>query len=209
MNQLMPNNLNKRFRGFLPVVVDIETAGFHADTDAILEIAAVLLEMDENGLFKPGETIACHVMPFEGANLNREALEFTGIDPYHPFRFALPEKEALEKIFNPIHEQVKKHGCQRAVLVGHNPTFDLTFLKAATKRTHAINPFHKFTTFDTATLGGMAFGQTVLVKACQAAEIPFDLKEAHSAIYDAERTAELFCHIVNKWKTMLSSETSS
>ncbi len=190
---------NKRFRGFLPVVVDIETAGFNSEKDALLEIAAVLLEPDENGFFKPGETHAAHITPFEGANLDREALEFTGIDPYHPFRFALDEKKGLEKVFEPIYSEILRFNCQRAVLVGHNPMFDLGFIKAALRRTKMKNPFHKFTTFDTATLGALAYGQTVLAKACQAANIAFNVKEAHSAIYDAQRTAELFCKILNRW----------
>ena len=48
----------------------------------------------------------------------------------------------------------------------------------------------------------LALGQTVLAKACQSARIPFDNKEAHSALYDTERTTELFCHIVNRWKSL-------
>lgn len=194
--------LNKRFRGFLPVVVDIETAGFNSEKDALLEIAAVMLHMDEAGFFHLGETHACHIKPFEGANLDREALEFTGIDPYHPFRFASEEKEGLEKVFAPIYAAIERYGCQRAVLVGHNPMFDLSFIKAAIKRTKVKNPFHKFTTFDTATLGGLAYGQTVLAKACKAAKIPFDVREAHSAVYDAEKTAELFCKIVNRFQRL-------
>ncbi|HAV68246.1 MAG TPA: ribonuclease T, partial [Alcanivorax sp.] len=39
-------SLALRFRGFLPVVVDVETGGFDARNDALLEIAAVLLDMD-------------------------------------------------------------------------------------------------------------------------------------------------------------------
>jgi ribonuclease T len=189
--------MNKRFRGFLPAVIDIETAGFNYQQDAILEIATVLLEMDEQGDIHPGETHSFHVQPFEGANLDREALEFTGIDPFHPFRFAVTEKEALEKTFTAVNAAIKKHKCQRAVLVGHNPMFDISFLLAAIKRVKIANPFHKFTTFDTATLGGLSYGQTVLARACKAAGIKFDVKQAHSAIYDAERTAELFCKIVN------------
>lgn len=191
------STMKKRFRGFLPVVVDIETAGFNYTKDAVLEIASVMLDIDEEGKLFPTETHAFHITPFEGANLDREALEFTGIDPYHPFRFAVDEKEALKKTFEAINEAIKKHHCQRAVLVGHNPTFDLSFLHAAIKRTKTKSPFHKFTTFDTATLGGLVFGQTVLARACKAADIPFDAKEAHSAIYDAQRTAELFCQIAN------------
>ena len=160
-----------RFRGFLPVVVDIETAGFAPSTDAILEVAAVMLSMNDDGTLALGEDHLFHVKPFEGANLDREALEFTGIDPYHPFRFAVTEQEALEKMFHVIDEDVQKHDCQRAVLVGHNPMFDLSFIQAAVKRTKIESPFHKFTTFDTATLGGMAYRQTVLARACKAAKI--------------------------------------
>jgi len=39
--------LAQRFRGYYPVVIDVETAGFNAKTDALLEIAATLLGMNE------------------------------------------------------------------------------------------------------------------------------------------------------------------
>ncbi|OGT30259.1 MAG: ribonuclease T [Gammaproteobacteria bacterium RIFCSPHIGHO2_12_FULL_35_23] len=201
--------LCKRFRGFLPVVVDIETAGFNYERDAILEIAIVMLTMEESGILLPTKTHAYHIKPFEGANLDREALEFTGIDPYHPFRFAVEEREALLEICSIIETALKETNCSKAVLVGHNPMFDLNFLKAAIKRTKIKGPFHKFTTFDTATLGGLAFGQTVLARACKAAQITFNVKEAHSAIYDAERTAELFCKIVNQWSNAIKEIDSS
>ncbi|CAK0754948.1 RNase T [Gammaproteobacteria bacterium] len=189
-----------RFRGFLPVVIDVETAGFNPRTDALLEIAAVLLRMNTNQRLERGETINAHVIPFPGANLERSALAFTGIDPYHPFRFAVPERDALENIFLPIRQAIHVTGCSRAVLVGHNPSFDIAFLKAAVERSDIKrNPFHSFTTFDTATLAALAFGQTVLAKAVQAAGLPWNPNEAHSAIYDAESTADLFCAIINHW----------
>lgn len=192
-----------RFRGFLPVVVDVETGGFNSKRDALLEIAAVLVEMDDAGRLRPTETLHAHVEPFPGSNIDQAALEFTGIDPYHPFRFAVPEQEALANIFEPIRQAIRAQGCQRAVLVGHNPFFDLGFLKAAVERTGIKrNPFHPFTTFDTATLAGLAFGQTVLARAVQAAGLPWDHAEAHSARYDAERTAELFCRVVNRWRDL-------
>ena len=100
----------KRFRRFLPVVVDIETAGLNYATDAVLEIAAIILTIDENGIIKPKKTYFEHVMPFEGAHLDPKALEFTGIDPSHPFRFAVPEKKALQKILGPIRKEVKETG---------------------------------------------------------------------------------------------------
>jgi ribonuclease T len=192
--------LATRFRGFLPVVVDVETAGFDAERHALLEVAAVTLTRDEAGWLVRHETHFAHVEPFPGAELDADALRFNRIDPYHPFRFALPEREALEHVFRPVRRAVKATGCTRAVLVGHNPSFDLGFVHAAVQRTGVKrNPFHPFTTFDTATLGGLAFGQTVLAKAVQAAGLPWDEAEAHSAIYDAERTADLFCRIVNLW----------
>ena len=190
-----------RFRGFLPVVVDVETGGFVASTDGILEIAATLVRMDENGLLGVHRTNNFHVQPFEGANLEQSALDFTGIDPYHPFREAVSEAAALDELFKVLRKEIRDQSCTRAILVGHNAHFDAGFINAAVERC-AIkrNPFHPFSHFDTATLSGLAFGQTVLAKACAEAGISFDNNEAHSAAYDAERTAELFCEIVNRWK---------
>jgi ribonuclease T len=192
--------IGKRFRGFLPVVIDVETAGFNPKKDALLEIAAVTLEMNEHGHLQRKATIACHVEPFPGANLEQESLEFTGIDPFHPFRMARPEQEALEMIFRPVRREIREGSCNRAILVGHNSAFDLSFLNAAVARTGIKrNPFHPFSTFDTVTLAGLAYGQTVLARAVQAAGIEWNNDKAHSAVYDTERTADLFCAIVNRW----------
>jgi len=192
-----------RFRSFLPVVVDVETGGFDPATNALLEIAAVAVMSDERGEWRREKTVAYHVQPFPGAHFNQASLEFTGIDPHHPFRFAVPEHEALESIFEFVRQAVANTGCTRAILVGHNPSFDLAFIKAAVARTGIKrNPFHSFSTFDTATLGGLAVGQTVLSRAVQAAGLDWDDAEAHSAIYDAERTADLFCVVLNKWNEL-------
>lgn len=200
--------LSRRFRGFLPIVVDIETAGFNPGEHAILEIAVVIPEMDERGRLHLGQTHSHHVKPFPGAKLDASALSFNGIDPYHPFRFAVDEKEALQQIFQPIRAAVKHNGCTRAILVGHNPAFDIGFLNAAIARTRVKrSPFHPFSTFDTATLGGLAYGQTVLAKAARAAGLPWDDSQAHSAIYDAEQTARLFCTIVNRWADLVDAES--
>lgn len=199
-----------RFRGYLPVIVDIETSGFNPRENALLEIAAVIPEMDGNSRLRIGETHASHVNPFPGSKLDASALSFNKIDPYHPFRFALDEKEALQKIFQPIREAVKRNGCTRAILVGHNPAFDIGFLNAAVERAGVKkNPFHPFSTFDTATLSGLAYGQTVLAKAVQAAGIEWDTGQAHSAIYDAEQTARLFCAIVNRWADLVAAANPS
>lgn len=201
-NQPVPN-IARRFRGYLPVIVDLETAGFDPRTHALLEIAAVPVVMDAGGYLHPGDTVACHVKPFEGAKLDPAALKFNGIDPDHPLRLALHEREALQKIFQPVRAAVREAGCTRAILVGHNPAFDIGFLNAAVSR-EAIkrNPFHPFSTFDTATLSGLAYGQTVLAKSVSASGLRWDNSEAHSAIYDAEMTARLFCGIVNRWRDL-------
>jgi ribonuclease T len=200
---------NERFRGFLPVVVDVETGGFDNERDALLEIAAVIVRMDASGLVHPDPVVSTHVVPFPGANIDPRALEITGIDPTHPFRGAIDEREALELIFKPIRKCLREFECSRAVLVGHNASFDLGFLNAAIRRTgYKRSPFHLFSCFDTATLGGLAYGQTVLSRAVQAAGFEWNENEAHSAVYDAERTALLFCDIVNRWK-MMSDATAT
>lgn len=193
----------RRFRGFLPVVVDVETGGFNASSDALLEIAAVTLKMDSDGVLHIDESVCRAIDPFEGANIEAAALEFTGIDPTDPERNALPEDQALRQVFQVVRQAVRDHHCNRAVLVGHNAHFDLGFLNAATARTDIKrNPFHPFSCFDTATIAGLAYGETVLAKACRSAGIPFNNREAHSALYDALRTAELFCTIVNRWREL-------
>lgn len=199
--------MSLRFRGFLPVVVDVETGGFNPLTDALLEIAAVPIVMRTDGSLQPGTTWRYHVQPFAGANIEAAALAVNNIDPYHPLRPALPEKETLTRLFKDIRQAVKESDCTRAVLVGHNAYFDLNFLNAAALRTDIKrNPFHPFSSFDTATLAGVAFGQTVLAKSLQTAGLSWDSSEAHSAAYDAERTAELFCLICNRFRGMYEGD---
>lgn len=196
-------SLALRFRGFLPVVVDVETGGFDARNDALLEIAAVLLDMDANGRLRLSTRVHFHVDPFSGANIEQAALDFTGIDPHNPLRGAVDEDTALKGVFAPVRKAVKAHGCNRAVLVGHNSFFDQGFLNAAAERVDIKrNPFHPFSSFDTATLAGLVYGQTVLARACEAAGIAFNQRDAHSALYDATRTAELFCSMVNRFRDL-------
>jgi len=104
----------------------------------------------------------------------------------------------LQRIFREVRTAMRAADCRRAVLVGHNAAFDLGFVNAAVARTDIKrNPFHPFSCFDTATLAGVALGQTVLAKATVVANIDWDSGSAHSARYDAERTADLFCTIAN------------
>jgi len=202
MGSIMPR-IADRFRGFLPVVVDVETGGFDAKKDALLEIAACIVRMDDFGRLFLAETVSVNVEPFDGANIDPKSLEITGIQVDNPLRNALPEKEALSQISQPVRKELKATGCQRAILVGHNSFFDLSFLNSAIDRTgFKRSPFHPFSSFDTATLAGLAFGQTVLARSVQAAGLEWNESQAHSAIYDAERTAGLFCSIVNRWKIL-------
>lgn len=195
--------LSERFRGYYPVVIDVETAGFNANTDALLEIAAMTLKVDDEGWLRPDECKFFNVTPFEGANLEKAALEFTGIDPFNPLRGDVDESEALKAIFKMIRVGMKESGCKRAILVGHNATFDHSFvMAAATRSNNKRNPFHPFSTFDTSALAALVYGQTVLKKACEAAGLEFSDREAHSAEYDTRITADLFCNMVNKWKEL-------
>ena len=195
--------IDKRFRGYLPIVIDIETAGFNPKKNAILEIAAIIVEFNSQSELEITERHSAHVIPFKNAELDESALKFNGIDPHHPFRLAIEEAEALQKLFKPIKDAVKRNHCTRAILVGHNPAFDIGFLNAAIHRTQIKrSPFHPFSTFDTATLGGLVYQQTVLSKIVQAAGMEWDNEQAHSALYDAEKTAEVFCRIVNRWKQL-------
>ncbi|MFL2504212.1 MAG: ribonuclease T [Candidatus Azotimanducaceae bacterium] len=196
-------NMSNRFRGYLPVVLDVETGGFNSGTDALLESAIAIIQMNDSGFLELGETLSFNIKPFQGANIEDAALQFTGIDPDHPFRYAIDEKEALEKMFSKVRKEIKRTGCHRAIVVAHNASFDHSFLyKAAERCEIKRNPFHPFSTFDTATLAGLAYGQTVLARACEAAGISFNNDEAHSAAYDCNKTAELFCQIVNKWERL-------
>ncbi|MCV2885632.1 ribonuclease T [Aestuariibacter sp. AA17] len=198
-----PVLLKERFRGYFPVIIDVETAGFHANRDALLELAAVTLKMDEAGVIYPDKTFHYHIAPFEGANLEQAALDFNGIDPFCALRGAIEETDAMKDLCKNIRKAQKEAECQRSVIVAHNAAFDQGFVNAAIERSRIKRtPFHPFVSFDTTSLAGLALGQTVLVKACRAAGIAFDQNEAHSALYDTQKTAELFCYIVNTWKNL-------
>lgn len=195
--------LRDRFRHYFPVIIDVETAGFNAQTDALLEIAAVTVRMDEAGMLHPDQEIHYHINPFEGANIEPAAIEFNGIKVDCALRGAVDETEAMKVLSKAISKIQKAANCQRSVIVAHNASFDMSFVNAALARTNVKrSPFHPFVSFDTTSLAALTLGQTVLVKACEAANIAFDQKQAHGALYDAQRTAELFCFMMNRYQSL-------
>lgn len=205
MNKPAEGNMQYRFRGYLPVVIDVETGGFDEKTDALLELAAVMIEadLDEEGRhgLRCGPMLSYNIEPFTNARLDKKVLKLIGIDPFDPAREAMPEKEALLQLFSEVRRALQKHQCTRAILVGHNAAFDLKFLNAAVTRNQLEkeNPFHGFSSIDTVSLGVLQYGQTVLSKIAKAAALDWDSESAHSAAYDAMICAKIFCKVFNLW----------
>ena len=188
--------LNARFRGYLPVVVDLETGGFDNSIHPMLELACQFLTLEDERM-EVGALYSWPVAPFPAAEIDPASLKFTGIDPT---REAGDEKTVLTDFFRLVRQTMKSEGCHRAILVAHNASFDQGFLNVAcTRNGIKRNPFHPFSALDTASLAAVAYGHTVLSEACRRAGIAFDEQLAHSAAYDVGRTAELFCRMVNAW----------
>ena len=195
--------LARRFRGYLPVVVDVETSGLDYQRHAILEIAAAILDFDANGRLAITTTYNEHLLPFAGAEFDPEAMRLNGIDPSYPLRFAKPERAGLLDFLKPIHAKLQSSGCRKAILVGHNAVFDLSFLQASSARAGVkLDCLHRFSVLDTVSLGALACGHTVLATACRRMGLHFDNDDAHTALYDVELTAQLFCAIVNQWQDL-------
>ena len=204
------NWMQERFRSFLPVVVDIETGGCNEKTDALLEFAAIIIGVDKDFKLFEKKIIHYHVHPFEGANIEEDALKVNGINPYSPLRLALTEQEMLTTAFRKIHVALEYYRCTRAILVGHNSFFDLKFLNEAANRCRIRdNPFHKFSSLDTVTLGALAYRQTVLSKIAAAAGYEWDSNSAHSALYDAQVTSHIFRKIFNTYDVLFEEEQDS
>lgn len=190
--------LNQRFRKYLPVVVDLETGGFDPINNAILEIAVTLIGQNDKYELVVLDTHRYHIDPYKDLIVEQESLDFTKIKLDHPLRKAVSEKEALNELFKIINKAKSEYSCSRAILVGHNAHFDLAFIKESIKRNNIKkSPFHPFSVLDTVSLGAMHTQQTVLARVCESLSIDYDSNEAHSAAYDAEITAKVFCNIIN------------
>ena len=203
----MQSWMSSRFRGYLPIVVDLETGGFNEKTDAMLELAAAILSVDDNRQLFIQQIFHRHIEPFKGANIEPSALAINNIVPFAPLRMAQPEKKVLEDFFEEVERVLELYSCSRAILTGHNAPFDLKFLKATCKRNNIGSfPFHQFSVLDTVSLGALAYGQTVLAKIAKQAGIGWDASKAHSAIYDVTVTAEIFCSIVNTYQPLSNED---
>jgi ribonuclease T len=186
----------KELNGMLPVVVDLETTGVDYNQHAILEIACIFVHCDKK--LSPHESVFHeHVKAFSGAKTDPKAMSLHGIPLHHPFRFAKSEKEVLEALNEELGQQLQEQKCHRAILVGHNAHFDLSFLNASYNRTGVKSLFHRFCVLDTVTLSAALLGETVLAKALYKTRIGFNPGLAHGALYDAKQTAKLFCHLMN------------
>ena len=191
-------NLNDRFRAFLPVVVDVETGGVDPTQHALLELAVVLLAWENNQL-SPAAIHAWNIEPHPLTSVTEKSIELTQIDPDDSERESVAEETAIRESFRVIRKAVKDADCKRAVLTGHNAHFDHQFImNAAARNKVGRNPFHPFTVLDTASLSAVAVGHTVLNEAVKRLGMDFDTDAAHSASYDAEITAKVFCAIVNR-----------
>jgi len=137
-------------------------------------------------------------------------LEINGIDPFHPLRAAREEREAIQHISKAVRDAMKAVDCKRAIMIGHNVAFDLNFWNAAVDRvSYKRNPFHPFSSFDTVTLGALAHAQTVLSRIAVAAGLGWETEEAHSAVYDTMKTAEIFCAVFNQWHDQINIPLTS
>ena len=189
--------MRSRFRGYLPVVVDLETGGFDNGIHAVLEIAAATLDFADDRLVVGGRH-RWAVTPHPDTAVEEASLKVTGIDLDDPGRGAISELAAVRALFRLVRTEVKRQGCQRAIVTAHNAHFDHGFIHAAAKRNGVKrSPFHPFSVLDTVALAAVHYGHTVLSETCGRAGIGFDAEQAHSAAYDAEVTAELFCAVVN------------
>ncbi len=197
------NAISERFRGFFPVIVDVETAGFNPATDALIELAACTVTFNDQGQLVRDESFHANILPFAGANMEKSNLDFLGVDPYDVNRHALTEEAFLKPLFKTLSKKAKAANCTRCILVGQNGHFDHSFVMAAAQRVDPKKcPFHPFSVIDLATLSMVLLGQSVLRVAVETAGLEFDTARAHGAEYDAEIETDLFCWLMNRYQEL-------
>ena len=90
--------LSERFRGYLPVVLDLETGGFDHQVNPILELACCFVQMQDDRLSIKGQE-SWNVQPVDGMVVEPASLKVTGIDLDDPHRDAMDEASVLKDFF--------------------------------------------------------------------------------------------------------------
>jgi ribonuclease T len=199
----MVQHISERFRQFLPVVIDLETGGLDPNKHALLEIAATPILYDTRYGFYYDDIFHEHVKPHPSTQIDQQALAINQIVVDSALRFAVEETYAIKTLVQWINAYLKKTSCSKAIIVAHNAHFDLRFLiNAMTRSSNERCPLHRFSTLDTVTMSALVYGETVLAKALNKARIDFNENNAHGALYDTWKTAQLFCQIVNLFPSL-------
>lgn len=164
------------------VVVDIETTGLNPRTDKITEIAACKVVKGEIV-----DQFSALVNP--EINISQDIAELTGIT-----NEMVKDAEKIDSVFDKFLDFMDD-----AIIVAHNASFDISFLKEAAKRLNTeFNP----TTVDTLALSRGLMPNLLKYKldvVCN--ELNIELKKHHRASADAEATAMIFiklCEMLKK-----------
>lgn len=171
-------NLDSRF-----VVFDIETTGFSAVNDRIIEIGAVKVEggriVDRYSTFVNPE----RPIPFEIEKL-------TGIHDG-----MVEDAEVIEDVLPKFMEF-----CQDCIMVAHNAEFDMSFIRENCRR-QGIE--RKFTVVDTLAMARSMLPDLKNYKLDTVVEaVGGSLENHHRAVEDAESTADIFVKFVARLKNM-------
>ena len=171
-------DLDSRF-----VVFDIETTGFSAVNDRIIEIGAVKVEggriVDRYSTFVNPE----RPIPFEIEKL-------TGIHDG-----MVEDAEVIEDVLPKFMEF-----CQDCIMVAHNAEFDMSFIRENCRR-QGIE--RKFTVVDTLAMARSMLPDLKNYKLDTVVEaVGGSLENHHRAVEDAESTADIFVKFVARLKNM-------
>ena len=194
LNDTLP--MQNRFRGFMPVVIDVECGGFIPYRCTVGNCRSVVGDSGDGSLAAWGNW-RYHVQPFPAPTSNG-VTRCDGLSILFTRYAQRFQRRSAHAIVQEISQAMKDNDCTRAILVGHNACFDLNFLNAAVARTEIKrNPFHPFSSFDTATLAGVAFGQTGYRSRFKRPE-SLGIRTNAFGAYDAQQTADCFARSANE-----------
>ncbi len=196
-----PDLASRRFRGFLPVVIDVETGGFHLAAPT----RCWRSPPSSSRWTTPAGCAAARRMrftckPFEGARLDPVSLEVNGIDPWHPLRPAIDEADALQRLFREIRTAIRAHAlpARHSRRATTRPSIWASSTRRSSAPASSAIRFIRSRASTPRRSAASALGQTVLRARRAAGGHRMGSAAARTrAAYDAERTADLFCHICN------------